>query len=552
MKDNYQSDQSTDTAGETSRRSYMGLLGALGIGGALTGGAAMGSSGVASAQSNGAGLAVSDSGTMIDSTVAHLNFDDSLTATQSGDDSVTVDATVNRNPNVVNVRDDLGVEPEQDDLMAAIYDHYSSFRPTERNHRYEIPPGIWHVETDNIHLEAHEYFGLVGCPFAVLKVTDQDVDRLMTVGTVDPSLPHAQRTVMTDLQVDIRGEYDAGIARWYTYNFSHIENVSMRGQRDRLNPDYGGDLYTIMVDGVRYSTTNIIRGCTLNNGDTEYDRPSHVGHAIPFAANVYNHGTNIWESCQVSNYINNGIYVSGNDGRNIVRGCHVRNCTGAGIRIGANDRVENCHITMTEPSEYPWSGLWIENGGGQLVSQLMVNNQIQKDTEIIRLTQDGPARLTDVHITDRGTNGRAIRIDDNDSAPTYFDSCTITDRSSPTISDYAVYVGSSNVTFTNCEIDIEPQSATDRHGVFVTDGDGDIDRLTLDNVTIDADGASLRFDETGENHNVTHSRFDGLVMSDPDTTLERVLWVGNRHGGNTRFRGQRLQWEGGFNFGFDV
>ncbi|MGQ3413267.1 right-handed parallel beta-helix repeat-containing protein [Natrinema sp. LN54] len=557
MEDDHQRDQSTSTAGKTTRRSYVRLLGALGLGGALTGVAATGSqSGVAAAQSNGngtgsaGGIRVSDSGTTVGDDVAQLDFGASLSATESGSDTVTVGSETN--PNIVNVREDLGVEPEGDDLWAAIEDHYTSFEPTDRNHCYEIPAGTWHVETDNIHFDAHEFLGIVGAPFAVLEVADQDVDRLMTVGSLDASLPHAQRTVMRDLQVDIRGDYDAGIARWFTYRYGHMENISMRGKRDKFNPQYGGDRHTILVDGVRPSTTNVISGCHLNNGDTKYDRSTHVGHAIPFSSDVYNHGTNYWEGCQVSGYIDNGIYVSGDDGRNIVTGCHVRNCAGAGIRIGPNDHVQDCQITMTEHPGFPWSGLWLENGGGQLVSQLLVNNQIKKDTEIVRLTQDGPARLTDIHITDEGTDGRAIRVNDNDDAPTAFDGCTITDRSSPSTADYAVYVRSSNVSFDDCEFDIAPQSSTDRHGVFVTDGGDDIDRLTLENCTIDADGASLRFAESGADHTVESSFFEGLVMSDPETALSSVLWTGNRHRGETAFRGERSQWQGDFNFGFDV
>ncbi len=549
MNDDHQSDRSTRTAGTTTRRSYVGLLAALGLGGAV---AATGSrgDGIVTAHSGrtGSGVTVSDSGTTVGDEVTRLDFGAGLSATGSGENAVTVRSETD--PNVVDVRDDLGVSPESDDLWAAIEDHYYSFEPTERNHRYEIPAGTWHVATDNVHFEAHEYLELVGHPFAVLEVTDQDVDRLMTVGTLDASLPHAQRTVMRNLQVDIRGEHDAGIGRWYTYAYGHMENVSMRGQRDRLNPTYGGDRYTIMVDGVRYSTTNVIRGCTLTNGDTRYDRSTHVGHAIPFSSDIYNHGTNFWEGCQVADYIDNGIYVSGDDGRNIVSGCYVRNCAGAGIRIGPNDNVRDCQIAMTEHPGYPWSGLWLENGGGQLVSQLLVNSQIETATEIVRLTQDGPARLTDVHITDEGSDGRAIRIDDNDAAPTIFEGCTITDRSSPTVADYAVYVQSSDVTFDNCEFDIDSQSSTDRHGVFVT-GEGEIDRLTLDSCTVGAD-ASLRFTESGENHTVESSFFDGLVSSDPETTLSSVLWIGNRHNGETDFGGERDGWQGDFNFGFDV
>ncbi|WP_226041947.1 right-handed parallel beta-helix repeat-containing protein [Natrinema sp. DC36] len=554
METDHQHDGSTGTTGDTTRRSYIRSLAAIGLGSVVTGTAASGSqgTGVAAAQTDASarGITVTDSGTTIADTVSQLNFDGSLSATQSAPNTVSVRGDTN--PNIVDVRDDLGVEPEGDDLWAAIEDHYTSFKPTERNHRYEIPAGTWHVETDNIHFDAHEYLGIVGDPFAVLRVTDQDVDRLMTVGSLDASLPHAQRTVMRDLQVDIRGEYDAGIARWFTYRYGHMENVSMRGTRDRLNLEYGGDRHTILVDGVRSSTTNVISGCHLGNGDTASDRSTHVGHAIPFSSDVYNHGTNFWEGCQVSGYIDNGIYVSGDDGRNIITGCHVRNCAGAGIRIGPNDYVQDCQITMTEHPGFPWSGLWIESGGGQLVSQLLVNNQIKKDTEIIRLTQDGPARLTDVHIGDEGTDGRAIRINDNDHAPTLFEGCTITDRSSPTISDYAVYVRSSNVTFNDCEFDIGPQSSTDRHGVFVTNGGEDINRLELDSCTVEADGASLRFAESGADHTVESSFFEGLVMSDPETTLSSVLWVGNRHYGETNFAGERAEWQGDFNFGFDV
>ena len=547
-------DQQHDPSARTTRRSYVKLLGALGLGGATAGTAALSSQGVgtAGAQSRNTadGITVSDSGTTIDDAVSQLDFGDALSVVEAGDDAVRVQA--DSNPSIVDVRDDLGVEPAEDDLWAAIEDHYFSFAPTERNHCYTIPAGTWNVATDNVHFDAHEFLGIVGDPFAVLKVTEQDVDRMMTVGSLDASLPHAQRTVMRDLQIDIRGNYDTGIARWYTYRYGHMENISMRGRRDKFNSQYGGDRHTILVDGVRSSTTNVINSCYLNNGDTTSDRSTHVGHAIPFSSDIYNQGTNYWKGCQVSDYIDNGIYVSGDDGRNIITGCHVRNCAGAGIRIGPNDYVQDCQITMTEQPGYPWSGLWLENGGGQLVSQLLIKNTVEKNTEIIRLTQDGPARLTDIHITDEGTDGRAIRVDDNDDAPTIFDACTITDRSSPSTSDYAVYVSSSNVTFNDCEFDIETQSATDRHGVFVTNGGDGIDRLTLDTCTIDPDGASLRFAESGADHTVECSFFEGLVMSDPETTLSRVLWVGNRHRGETIFRGERSQWQGDFNFGFEI
>jgi hypothetical protein len=45
----------------------------------------------------------------------------------------------------------------------------------------------------------------------------------------------------------------------------------------------------------------------------------------------------------------------------------------------------------------------------------------------------------------------------------------------------------------------------------------------LDSCTIDADGASLRFAESGADHSVESSFFGGVVMSDLETTLSSVL-----------------------------
>ncbi|MFC4542362.1 right-handed parallel beta-helix repeat-containing protein [Halosolutus amylolyticus] len=564
MNGDRQHDRSEAANRGLTRRSYVRLAGTLGVGSGITASQATGSDGadVAGAapgeDASRQGLTVTDSGAAVSEGVTHLDFAGSLSPV-SPDDGGGETRRVriqpqddSSSPAIVNVRDDLGVEPQGDDVWGAIVDHYQSFSPTERNHRYVIPPGEWHVETDNVHFDAHEYLGIVGDPFATLRVTDQDVDRLMTVGRIDDSLPHAQRTVMKDLQVDIRGEYDAGIGRWYTYTFGLIENVSMRGRRDRRNPDFGGDRHTIMVDGRQFTTTNIIRGCHLNNGDTHYDRDTHVGHAIPFSSEIYNRGTNFWEGCQVTGYVDNGFYVSNNAGRNIIRGCHARDCAGAAIRIGANDYVQNCRITMTEQPGYPWSGLWLENGGGQVVDGVTIRNTVEKNTEIIRLTQDGPARLSGVHITDEGGNGRAIRVADNDDARTVFEGCTITDRTSPSVSDYAVYVRSSNVVFTDCEYDLDSQTDQDRHGFFVSRRGTDVDRLVLHNSDIDADDASLRFGESGRAHNIENAVFDGLVMSDPGTALADVLWVGNRHQGDTVFRGERSNWKGDFNFGFTL
>lgn len=563
MADDHQSDRQPEPDG-VSRRSYVQLLGALGVGSGATAGYTASSTedGVAAATQDGQfdpdGISVADSGTDVGDGITHLDFEGSLSpvSADDGDDAprgVRIQSDHDHaRPEIVNVHEDLGVEPQDDDVWGAIYDHYQSYEPANRNHRYVIPPGTWHVETDNIELDAHEFVGIVGDPFAILKVTDQDVDRMMTVGTTDTSLPHAQRTVMRDLRVDIRGPYDTGICRWYTYTYGHIENVSMRGQRDRLNPEFGGDRHTIMVDGVRSLTTNVIRSCHLLNGDTAYDRETHVGHAIPFSSEPHNRGTNLWEGCKVQDYVDNGIYVSNNEGRNIIRGCHALNCSGAGIRIGANDYVENCRITMTEPTPYPWSGLWLQDGGGQVVKRLNVQNSIEKTTEIVRLTHDGPAYLSNVHITDEGGDGRVVRVDDDDSTRTVFEGCTITGQTELDTSDYAIYVRSSNVAFQDCEFHFESQTSPDQHGIFVRRNGQDVDRLIMNNTDVRADGAALRFGESGREHAARNAVFDGLVMSDADATLGDVLWLGNRHRGQTVFHGDRPNWQGDFNFGFDI
>ncbi|WP_137288463.1 right-handed parallel beta-helix repeat-containing protein [Natronorubrum halophilum] len=563
MNGNQRKNQSRREDPGVTRRSYVRLLGALGVGSGLTASQAAASNGndVGTATPDGRtaqhGITVTDSGADVSEEVTHLDFGGSLSPVSSENGGETHSVQVQpqdtpSNPQIVNVRSDLGVERQSDDVWGAIYEHYQSFSPTNRNHRYVIPSGTWSVETNDAHFDAHEYLGIVGDPYATLKVTDQDVDLLMTVGRADDSLPHAQRTVLTDLQVDIRGNYDAGLCRWYTYTYGRMENVSMRGRRDRLNPNYGGDRHTVLINGVRSTTTNIIRGCHLTNGDTPYDRSTHVGHAIPFSSEPPNRGTNIWEGCQVRGYIDNGFYVSTNSGRNILSGCHARDCAGSGFRIGANDSVQNCQITMTEQPNYPWSGLWLENGGGQVVNRLHVQNNVRKNTEIIRLTQDGPARLSNIHITDEGTDGRAIRIADNDQTQTVFEGCTITDRTSPSTSDYAVYVRSSNVTFRDCEYDLKSQSNQDRHGIFISRQGTNVNQVTMNNTDIDADGASLRFGESGRDHNIESSDFDGLVMSNANATLQDVLWVGNRHRGPTVFHGNRSNWKGDFNFGFTV
>ncbi len=556
------SDSSDGDSGGVPRRSYLRVLGALGGAGLVSAYATGDRSGVVAAQQDERAdprrLTVADSGTTVADGASHLDFADGLSAVES-DAGVRIDADGDSatNPHVVDVRADLGVEPERDDVWGAIYDHYSSFDdPTDRCHEYVIPSGTWYVETDDIELFAHEYFGVVGEPFAVLEVTDQDVDRMMTVGTIDESLPHAQRTVMKNLRVDIRGEYDTGIGRWHTYGYGHVENVELRGRRDRLNPEYGGDRHTLKVDGIRPEATNAIRNVRFTHGDTNYEsRDTGVGHAIPFAAEIYHTGTNIWEQCQVSGFLDNGIYVSNNSGRNLVVGCRAHNNAGANVRIGPNDAVLNTKIVMDEHPGQPWAGLWLDgeiSGAGQVVDGLYCINHVRKNTEIVRCTQAGPAHLSNVHVTDDGGDGRAIRVSDDAATRTTFENCTITDRSSPTVSDYAVYVRSSNVVFRDCSFDHASQSEASRNGIFV-DARGDaVDRLVLDNCEVDADVASLRFSDDGADHTVDRSIFRALVTSDDDTTLSNVLWTGNRHYGETNFAGARSDWKGDFNWGFEV
>ncbi|WP_121744210.1 right-handed parallel beta-helix repeat-containing protein [Natronorubrum halophilum] len=540
----------------TSRRSFVGALAVSGVSGGIVGRSSRGLKGsneAASTQGPWQGIDLSDSGTNVTNDLSHLDLGQSLAATElEGDNSFRVDLDVESpNPNIVNVRTDLGVESNEDDLWVAIYDHYQSFSPSNRNHMYVVPPGTWLVETNNIHLEAHEFFGISGNPSATLRVNDQDVDRLMTVGTTDDTPPNAQRTVMQDLAVDIRGDYDAGIGRWYTYRFGLIERITMLGTRNRLHPEYGGDRHTIMVDGIKSTSTNLIRGCDLNNWDVRHDAPQ-VGHAVAYSSEPSHVGLNVWEGCQVTGYTDNGFYMSTSNGRNLISGCTAVNCAGAGIRIGDNDMVRNCKIIMREEPAHSWSGLWLENGGGQVVEKLYIRNLIQKPTEIIRCTQSGQAQLKNVHINDDGGNGRTIRVNDNDDSQTTFSSCTITDRSSPTTSDYGVYVQSSNVQFRDCDFDFESRSGNDRHGIFVNGRGENVDTLGIANCSVDADGASLRFADSGEKHHVQNSIFEALVMSDADASLTDVLWLGNHHEGDTVFHGARENWKGDFNWGFEV
>ncbi|WP_306059630.1 right-handed parallel beta-helix repeat-containing protein [Natronococcus wangiae] len=537
---------------DVSRRSYMQLLGAVGLGAGTH--AASGGSDVAAAAPDGDGTAngitVSDSGIDVGDGITRLDFEGSLSpAVQDDSNSVQIQSASNRN--VVNVRVDLGVRPRQDDLWAAIQRHYNSFSPANRNHLYVVPAETWFVRSNNLDLPDHQFFGLVGEPSATLRVNDRNVDRLMTVGRINTSAGRARQTVMRDLNIDISGDYDAGIGRWYTYGYGRIENIVMRGKRDRLHPDYGGDLHTLLVNGVQPETSNLIRQCLFPDGHVIYDPDvAERGYAIGFSSEPPNQGTNIWDGCQITGY-GSGFYVSTSGGRNVIRGSHVRNCGRASIRIGDNDHLQDCTVTMTEHPGRPWTALWLESGDRQVVDNVLIRNEIEKDTEIVRLTQDGRARLSDVNIVDNGGSGRAMRIDDNDQTQTVFEGLTLVDRSSPTgWSDYAVYVRSSNVTFRDCDFDLESQSDTSRHGIYVTGGN--VDRLSLDNCDVDPDGASLRFGGSGEEHNVTNSFFEGSVTSDSGTTLSNVLWVGNRHAGQTNFRGQRSNWQGDFNFGFNV
>ncbi|MFC4438404.1 MULTISPECIES: hypothetical protein [Natrialbaceae] len=549
MSENESPDESNER--DVSRRSYMQLLGAVGLGTGVQ--ATMSGNDVAAAAPDGEGAAhgitVSDSGTDVSDGITRLDFEGSLSpAVQDGDtNSVQVQSATN--PNVVNVRVDLGVRPRQDDLWAAIRRHYNSFSPANRNHLYVVPAETWFVRSNNLDLPSHRFFGLVGEPTATLRVNDQNVDRMMTVGRINTSAGQAQRTVMRDLRIDITGDYDSGIGRWYTHGCGRIENIRLVGQRNR-GAAYGGDLHTIMIDGRTPETTNIIRNVHLNDGDTYHGREGP--YALAFSSEVNNVGVNIWEGCQVSGFKTSAFYASSNSGRNIYQGCHARNCGGGCFRLGADDYMYNCRITMDEHPGRAWSGLWLQLGSGQVVNGLRVHNEVEKDTEIVRLTQDGSARISNMHIVDEGTDGRAIRVSDDDNSRTVFEGCSLIDRSSPTISDYPIYVRSSNVTFKDCEYDIDPQSNVDRHGIFVSRQGTNVDRLSLDHCEIDTDGASLRFGESGREHNITNSFFEGIVMSDSRTTLQNVLWVGNRHRAQTIFNGQRTNWQGDFNFGYSV
>ncbi|WP_255168033.1 right-handed parallel beta-helix repeat-containing protein [Natrononativus amylolyticus] len=555
MSSNENSGQSNGDRTE-SRRAYLHRLGAVGLLAGVAGvsatGRASGTPGVTGAR----GVSVTDAGRTLVEDVSRLELGEGLAGIENGD-SVQLQATQaavesNSSPSVVNVQSDLGVEPESDDVWGAIYEHYSSFQPTQRCHKYVIPCGTWHVETDSIHLDAHEYFGVVGDPYAVLRVTDPDVDLLTFVGSSDDSLPHAQRTEMKDLRVDIRGDVDAGIGRWYTYGYGHVENVEIRGRRDRRNPEYGGDRHTLKLSAIRPEATNVARNVRFNHGDTAYSEAAGPGHAIPFSAEPPHVGTNIWERCQATGFLDNGFYVSTSTGRNLIVSCLARNNAGANIRLGPDDVVLNSRIVMDAQPEQPWTGLWLQNGGGQSVMGLRCESTIQKSTEILRCTQDGPATISDLHIEDGGNGGRAIRIQTSGDGRTVFENCSIVDRTTPTAADYAVYVRSSRVTFRDCRFDVASQTGVDRNAIIVHSPSAPVDQLTIDDCEISADDVSLRFARNGADHNVTGTILRSRVTSDSGTTLSRVLWTGNRHYSPVALNGSQDDWQGDFNWGVDL
>lgn len=558
MDRNEQPRQSENTGPTESRRSYLQKLGAAGLVTGLAGAS------VASAESAGAstdpsapgGVTVTDADASLVENVSQLELGSGLSGIERGD-SVRIDAAqsnvaTHANPEIVHVQEDLGVQPEQDDVWGAIYDHYSSFVPAQRCHKYVIPCGTWYVETDSLPLDGHEYFGVVGDPHAVLRVNDQNVNLLMRVGNASSSPPHAHRTEMKNLQIDIRGDHDAGIGRWYTQRYGHIENIEIRGRRARRDPNYGGDRHTLMVCAIRPEASNAIKNVRFPQGDKRFPGESGVGHAIPFSAEPPHVGTNIWERCHVTGFKDNGFYLSNNDGCNLIVSCVARNNSGANIRLGSNDVVLNSMVMMDRAPNHPWTGLWLENGDGQMVKGLRIYNSIQKNTEIVRCTQNGPATLSNMHINDTGSGNRTIRVSTDGTGNTIFEKCSITDRTNPSTSDYGIYVRSSRVTFEDCQFDFESQSNADRHGIIVHTPSDPANQLTISDCEIEADGAVLRFAQNGWDHNVDKTIFRGDVLSDSGTTLSNVFWTGNRHYGTTSFSGSRSNWRGGSNWGFNV
>lgn len=299
-------------------------------------------------------------------------------------------------------------DPASGNVIEAIHDHYRARDPNDRNHHYVLDAREWVAETgcdevygqdaaerfreehgrDPVWFDSHRYFGVSGEGLVDIDVQSPDVDLLFSIGRREGGVPNAQRTVLENVRVDVSGDVDCGIAAVHTYIRGRIEDIELRGTRNRQHDEFGGAKYGLKVDAIHPRGQNEIRNVKQTSGDTRAsDAEDIFPHAIPFSSERFHVGRNHWMNCSAHDWWNNGFYLKGGPGQNVIERSTAKNCAGAHIRLGTNDVARDCQIEMGGRTDLCGPGIWL-NEGEPLVENCTITVGGTWNADALRINSD--------------------------------------------------------------------------------------------------------------------------------------------------------------------
>jgi len=372
-----------------------------------------------------------------------------------------------------------------------------------------FPPGRY-LMTEQFRYTGFENFGLVGEDATIVPGTVEAVDdNVVTEGTFGGAARLFRLGVIYSPGRDLRFEgfdfdftaENSGLraVEAYVSDGMQVRDIDVLGQHD--TGTFGPALFCVTdddgigtVEGFRAPDGGAFSENTV--GDIDVGPTGMLVSA--------SHSGKLWvRDCELGEFPDNGLYVSGADGRVVVEGGVYRNSNVANIRLaGDYSYVRNATVVVDDRREgHNQRGIRLDEG-----EHLWVYN-------------------TDVRLSE--PNGHAITVlNETDSARIQETSITIGDRANHGIV-INPYAGAVDVLDTDIEIN------GGGHALQIQGENADDERVLVRRATIDGDasGASGRNAIRCERANC---EFDDLIVDQPGPDYRRAIEI---HGENCELTG---------------
>ncbi|WP_224450532.1 right-handed parallel beta-helix repeat-containing protein [Haloprofundus salilacus] len=326
---------------------------------------------------------------------------------------------------------------------------------------YVLSNGVHHLD-EELHFDERAGVAVVGRPDATLRVTDPEMSRALTfVGT--------ERAIVKNVTFDFSESGVGPRAIGATVpDGLLVEDVSVTGQIDRLERPPASLMWFNITTP---EGTGVVRNLRMADGCI-YEPGTQQQHNYRIGVNVEaeHEGTLRLEDCEVSGFIDNGVYAkTSGPGRTIIEGGHFENNGNGNIRLGTgehgDDVVRDATVVLDgEHVDHTGCGIWAQEGRPRIEGCTITATSWEND--LLRVSEGAVVRDT---VIESDASSRAIKISGKRENKVLMDNVVVRDSGSGDARQYSVQVadGGAGVTFRSCTFRFDHGAYADRHGIHV-------------------------------------------------------------------------------------